>query len=254
MPELLSKQEFHYHPTEWLEVIAEDASMDSVARRLAIRLQSSSLPEGGDESCRYMLNVGYDGLSLRDKTRPHTKPFWLDVTAVNHHFSGRDLLARAIGRRCRTVVDATAGFGRDAFRLFRLGKRVTAIERSPVVATILADGMNRLISPSRIDSLTLICDDARRWLAQCDRPDVVYLDPMFPNRHYRSALAAKELRILRSLVGDDADAVDLFAVAQSVASQRVVVKRPSRSEPLVTLPDLEYKGKVVRYDVYLTAL
>ena len=42
-----------------------------------------------------------------------------------------------------TVVDATAGLGRDAFVLASLGCRVTLIERSPVVAALLQDGLAR---------------------------------------------------------------------------------------------------------------
>jgi 16S rRNA (guanine1516-N2)-methyltransferase len=151
------------------------------------------------------------------------------------------------------VVDATAGFGRDAFHLFHLGKRVIAIERSPVVAVMLADAIDRLVPSARSDSLQLICDDARRRFTQDDPPDVIYLDPMFPDRQGRSALAGKELQILRALVGDDEDASGLFHVARSVALQRVVVKRPAWAGPLGSVPDLEYRGRAVRYDAYLTA-
>jgi 16S rRNA (guanine1516-N2)-methyltransferase len=150
-------------------------------------------------------------------------------------------------------VDATAGFGRDAFHMFYLGKRVIAIERSPIVAAMLSDAIHRLVSSARSDSLQLICDDARRRLVQCDPPDVIYMDPMFPDRQGRSALAGKELQILRALVGDDGDARALFHIARSVALQRVVVKRPAWAGPIEPKPDLEYKGRAVRYDVYLTA-
>jgi 16S rRNA (guanine1516-N2)-methyltransferase len=149
------------------------------------------------------------------------------------------------------VIDATAGFGHDAFHLFHLGKRVIAIERSPVVAAMLADAIDRLVPSARSDSLQLICDDARQRFAQCEPPDVVYLDPMFPDRQGRSALAGKELQMLRALVGNDEDADDLLRVARSVALQRVVVKRPAWAGPLGSEPDLEYRGRVVRYDAYL---
>ena len=109
-----------------------------------------------------------------------------------------------------------------------------------------------MVLSERSHSLQLICDDARRWFTQCDPPDVIYLDPMFPDRQGRSALAGKELQILRTLVGDDEDAGDLLHVARSVALQRVVVKRPTWAGPLASAPDLEYKGRTVRYDVYLT--
>jgi len=253
MHQLLSKSESRPDRLGRLEVVAADSSMDQAARDLASYLQSLSLPQGGDRSCRFILEVGRLGLSLQDQRQPQMRPLRLDAPGMRRRFSSRDLLARSIGRRCHSVVDATAGFGRDAFHLFHLGKRVTAVERSPVVAVMLADAIDRLIPSARSDSLELICDDARRQFTQCDPPDVVYLDPMFPDRQSRSALAGKELQILRALVGDDEDSDSLLQVALSVALQRVVVKRPAWAGPLGSVPDLEYRGRVVRYDVYLTA-
>ena len=58
--------------------------------------------------------------------------------------------------------------------------------------------------------------------------------------------------LVRALGGDDEDAGDLLHVARSVALQRVVVKRPTWAGPLGSVPDLEYRGRAVRYDVYLT--
>ena len=52
---------------------------------------------------------------------------------------------RAIGvdRGVRTVVDATAGLGRDAFALAAVGASVTLIERDPVLAALLDDAIAR---------------------------------------------------------------------------------------------------------------
>ena len=49
-------------------------------------------------------------------------------------------------------------------------------------------------------------------LAEDERPDVVYLDPTYPHRG-KSALAKKEMRRLRAVVGEDADAPHLLAAA-----------------------------------------
>ena len=83
-----------------------------------------------------------------------------------------------------------------------------------------------------------------------EAPDVVYLDPMFPLRK-RSALAKKEMRVLRRLVGDDEDAGELLEVARRAARRRVVVKRTPEAPPLAAAPTMSYRGKLVRYDVYL---
>src|SRR5690606_6881060 len=93
----------------------------------------------------------------------------------------------------------------------------------------------------------LVHDDGRRWLAQGHGPDVVYLDPMYPQRR-KQALVKKEMRLLRRLVGDDGDAPELLAAALEAARRRVVVKRPRGAPSLrgpapaaaITSPNTRY--------------
>ena len=81
-------------------------------------------------------------------------------------------------------------------------------------------------------------------------PDVIYLDPMYPTRG-KSALSKKEMQICRKLVGDDTDIDSLMTVAMETACKRVVVKRHPHAPPLAPKPSICFKGKKVRYDVYL---
>jgi len=80
---------------------------------------------------------------------------------------------------------------------------------------------------------------------------VIYLDPMFPDSR-KSALVKKEMRILREVVGEDVDATELLQLALLCAKRRVVVKR-ARLASIIEgpKPDLQFKGKSSRYDVYL---
>jgi 16S rRNA (guanine1516-N2)-methyltransferase len=80
----------------------------------------------------------------------------------------------------------------------------------------------------------------------------VYIDPMFPPKRRGSALPPKAAQMLRELVGHDTDAAELLAAARSIARSRVVVKRPDHAPPLADPVDAQYKGKLVRYDVYVT--
>ncbi|MCP4594699.1 MAG: class I SAM-dependent methyltransferase [bacterium] len=169
-------------------------------------------------------------------------------------------LARAVGLRrgTPTVVDATAGLGRDALMLASLGCSVVAIERSPVLGLMLRAALEQVAVNAERSGLPaprlgLLVGEAGEVLEQLgeDRPDVVYLDPMYAGRR-KSALPKKEMRILRRLVGNDADAADLLAVARRVARRRVVVKRPPRSRPLAAGVSISLTGKLARYDVYLT--
>ena len=171
-------------------------------------------------------------------------------------------LARAVGLNHGAhpfVLDATGGLGRDAFVLATLGCRVHILERSPIVAALLQDGLTRARADAGTapiaERMTLTHADARAYLptlSDAQRPDVIYLDPMYPHRD-KSALVKKEMRVLRALLGDDPDAMELPAAARHCAKQRVVVKRPRRAPLLSELqPSMCIEDENTRFDVYLT--
>lgn len=168
--------------------------------------------------------------------------------------ASRDLLRRAIGTHNECVVDATAGLGHDAVHLACLGYRVTAIERNAIVAMLASDGLNRARADGLLaaDNPEWRTDDARLLLPMLAPPQAIYLDPMFPEKRKRSAAVRKEMHLLRALVADDDDALELLAVARACATDRVVVKRPDHAPPLAPQPTASYAGKLVRYDVYRT--
>jgi 16S rRNA (guanine1516-N2)-methyltransferase len=154
-------------------------------------------------------------------------------------------------------LDATAGLGRDAFVLASLGCQVHLLERSPIVAALLADGLRRAKADVEkgewlSQRLSLEHCDALIWMKE--HPNAyhsVYLDPMYPHRR-KSALVKKEMQILRSSVGEDADAAALLEMALCCAQKRVVVKRPKGAECLdKRQPQAQIIGKTTRFDLYL---
>lgn len=177
-----------------------------------------------------------------------------------HQGEGRgQALPKAIGMAKGgnpSVVDATAGLGRDAFLLASLGATVTLIERNPVVHAALDDAMKRAADASEqhadiIGRMTLLHGDSKSLLKELS-PDVVLVDPMHPPRG-KTALVKKEMRTLRELVGDDPDQRELIEAALASATQRVVLKWPLRAAPLEGLrkPSHQILGKTTRYDVFM---
>ncbi|MBV1932589.1 MAG: class I SAM-dependent methyltransferase [Porticoccaceae bacterium] len=173
-------------------------------------------------------------------------------------------LARAVGLSSNfkpTVADLTAGLGRDGFLLASLGAQVSLVERNEVVAALLSDGLLRLQqSAEQDDDLRVISErlslhrgDSKAWLQSLDashRPDVIYLDPMFPDRS-KSAKVKKEMAVFPGLVGSDDDADELLALALNTACYRVVVKRPRRAPPLGGIkPGFSMEGKTTRFDIH----
>lgn len=169
----------------------------------------------------------------------------------------QDALAHALGKKTKTVIDATTGWGQDSLHIFRMGYELTCIERSPVMAELLADGFNRLAELDWMRSLhlrppKLLKGNAIELLATLETPpDCIYLDPMFPPKRKKSALAKKSMVVLRDLLGDDNDKEQLFDAAVKATGKRVVVKSPGYAEPLGGKPSESFQGKLLRYDVYL---
>ena len=128
---------------------------------------------------------------------------------------------------------------------------MTAIERSPVLAELLIAALNQPVAEVMRKNIRFICADSRVAIEKLPRPDVIYLDPMFPQTTIKSATARKEATLLRGLVGDDTDADELWSLACVHARQRVVVKRSRYAPVLGRIPDMNVSGRTVRYDIYL---
>ena len=170
----------------------------------------------------------------------------------------KQLLARAVGLHkdpALRVLDATAGLGRDGFTLAALGATVVMAERNPTVAALLRDARRRALadpaSAAAAARVEIVEADGRTLCAGPTEAgfDVVYLDPMYPDRG-KTALAGRELQLLRELTGGDPDADALLASAN--ARRRVVVKRPLKAPPLAgRAPSLALAGTQARFDIYL---
>jgi 16S rRNA (guanine1516-N2)-methyltransferase len=164
--------------------------------------------------------------------------------------------AQAIGRKTKTVIDATTGWAQDSLCLFRMGYEVSCIERSPMMAALLKDAFERLARESWVTKLTLsppilMQGNAIDLLKNLQMsPDCIYLDPMFPPKRKKSALSKKSMTILQELVGEDLDKTELFETAFAATAKRVVVKSPDYAEPLGGKPSESFSGKLLRYDVY----
>lgn len=194
-------------------------------------------------------------------------PVWAEFVTgpagYRRRHGGREMLIRAAGvkqGRPPSVLDATGGMGRDAFLLAGCGCAVHIFERNQVIAALLRDGLRRAEAyPKTRESagrIHLITADSRKFMENMtnlgENIDIVYLDPMFPERT-KSALVKKELQILRLLVGGDDDTERLLAAALNVASNRVVVKRPKSAPPLAgRKPSHCLSGGTMRFDVYMT--
>lgn len=185
-------------------------------------------------------------------------------TKLNHRANSAirsQNIAKALGIKGvyrPVVLDATAGLGKDAFLMASLGCKVSLLERSALIHALLADGLNRTgyygeEIAAILQRMDLHFGDLLEFVADSQQFDVVYLDPMFPERR-KSAKVKKEMALLQQLLGHQSDGAELLESAKLLAKKRVVVKRAKLSPQLGSgKPDIQFKGSSSRYDVYLIA-
>ncbi len=171
-------------------------------------------------------------------------------------------IARAVGLKqgnTPSVLDITAGLARDAYILACMGCKVTLVEQSPVLYSLIDDGIRRgLTDQASVDVLKNFMDlvnaDSILYMEHMDkesRPDVIYIDPMYPERK-KSALVKKDMQILQHLLAKDENAELLLKTALEYATKRVVVKRPVHAETVGGIkPSTSISSKKTRYDVYI---
>lgn len=169
-------------------------------------------------------------------------------------------LAKAVGfkfNKNRTIIDATAGLGYDAFILASLGANVTLIERSEKIYDLLKAAISEAklyggeIS-NIVNRMNLLFGDSKDILPNI-APEVILIDTMYKDRK-KSALVKNDMRLVREVVGSDSDHVELINVALNNASKRVVIKQPRYAETLGNIKGCSHQilGKTIRYDVYVT--
>jgi len=197
----------------------------------------------------FLLHISSDGLELR-KIDKNTKKPTKNALSISVDFvagktqhrrlhgggKGQDI-AKAIGFHKITepiVLDLTTGMASDAFVLASLGAQVTMIERNPVVHALVKDALERAVLVVDADLQTILkrmdlhkrdASDYLKELNENQYPDVIYIDPMFPERN-KSAQVKKEMQFFHEIVGADVDSELLLLSALQKAKKRIVVKRP----------------------------
>ena len=173
-------------------------------------------------------------------------------------------LCRAVGLNRKPdlcVADATAGQGRDAFVMALNGATVSGQEKNPILASMLNWSLGCATTmATEVQDADLIAALERLSFSKADSAkhltsqafEVVYLDPMFPERD-KSAKVKKEMQILHLLLSGDASSdEELFESCWSAAEARLVVKRPQKAPALAgRKPHHQILGKTIRYDVYV---
>ena len=151
------------------------------------------------------------------------------------------------------VIDATAGLGEDSLLLAAAGFEVWLYEYDPVIAELLKDALRRAAElpelTEAVGRMRLFEENSIEAMKNLPvRPDVVFLDPMFPERQ-KSALVKKKFQLIKRLESPCCEEEELFQAAMASSPRKIVVKRPLKGPYLAgRKPGYSLTGKAIRYD------
>lgn len=155
---------------------------------------------------------------------------------------------KGVSKRSK-ILDATGGFGRDAFEIASHYNEVRIAEKVPWVHYLLNECILKF--PKKSDfypKLRLDLIDSVKLLSK-EFFDVIYLDPMF-GPELKKSESKKEIQLLKDCLPNE-DPSNLFSLAIKSAKNRVIVKRHPRLDYMLgEKPNFSITSKLVRYDVY----
>ena len=236
----------------------ENGADQTTARSIADELKIEVIPEASTVSLpACYLRLDAEGLSLVEGAHTLRGDFVHFLPRLVPNNLNHELLVRAArikgAQGPLSAVDATAGLGEDAFLLAAAGFQVRLYERNPVIAALLQDALHRgMRNPELapvISRMHFQKGDSIRELPRLDfMPDIVVLDPMFPERK-KSGLIRKKFQMLHQLESPCSEEKELLEAALSCHPGRIVIKRPLKGPCLADRkPSYSLKGRAIRYD------
>lgn len=268
----------HQEYTELLQLAKEGAKLIAKHGVQSFNTSSYSSYYGLDDA---LISFDKEGAGLTLLNQIKMKPLLLDFELLSYRQrllrGGRqkEPVARAVMNGLEDgalVFDATAGLGRESMILAHAGAKVVSFERQLPIWIILNDALKRaqgsrffpftlpILSPIgtiKDYSLALAGTDNHSLTLANDlnnaRPEVIYYDPMFPERE-NSAQVKKDMFVFQQVIGEDKDIIEFLELALELAVKRVVLKRPSYAPPLA-VAGLERSyfvdGGQCRFDCYV---
>lgn len=193
---------------------------------------------------------------MMDRVRPGRWEHELLAKAARFKRKEPDRIGGGLPEALR-ALDATAGMGEDALILAAAGFEVDLAERDPVIHLLLEDAIARAGGNANIYLRELAArmrpvegDSIRRMReAMPGDWDLIYLDPMFPERR-KSGLVKKKFQLIHRLERPATDEEELLAAALAARPRKIVIKRPRKGPDLAgEKPSYRILGKAIRYDV-----
>ncbi|MBQ8585707.1 MAG: class I SAM-dependent methyltransferase [Butyricicoccus sp.] len=238
--------------------------------RLALRIEAGADPGTAaritgqfqnDETADLTLRLDENGLALLSDDQMLRGDLTRMLPRLKQHNLSGELLVRAAKIKDAdhplTAVDATAGLGEDSLLLAAAGFHVKLFEKNPVIYELLCDALRRAASIPEltevVSRMEVRTGDSIEAMADLGfTPDVILLDPMFPERR-KSALVKNKLQMIQKLEFPCVDEADMLRTAMLAKPKKLIVKRPPKVPFLAGIKhDNSLTGTAVRFDCFVS--
>ena len=89
----------------------------------------------------------------------------VDFSKENNNFKDNNNFKKIFKKKGASILDCTAGLGRDGFTLASNGFNVTMIEKNPIIVLLLKNGLQRFIQKTKNQNkLSLLYGDSYDYL------------------------------------------------------------------------------------------
>ena len=240
--------------SEIIASIVSDSDDNDLAWELSGFLGAPFLRNGSTNNSKCIIRITGKRASIELANKPNMKPLQLDFNKARVT-KGRDPLLRAVGNKTARVIDITAGWCTDAIHMARHGVSVVAFEKNKIVYALASHAIRNIEDQVLKNRISLTWGDACEMSHHNEiDAEVVYLDPMYPPAAH-SAAVKKPMAFLREIVESGVNNRSLedealLEKAMTMASKRVVVKRPHYAPPIASGKVGDIMGKRVRFDIY----
>lgn len=230
----------------------------NIAERLNIEIITNN-----KEKFDILLSMDESGLALVSDNMKLYGDFSKSIKRLKQSNLQKEMLIHAVkikGEKENLIaIDATAGLGEDSILLGAYGYNVELYEKNPIISELLKDAMERAEKISELKDIigrmkvhnedSIIAMQNLKY-----KPDIILLDPMFPERT-KSALIKKKFQILHKIENPCSDENEMLSSAIKANPKKLVIKRPLKGEYLAGVkPDYSLKGSSIRYDCIINLL
>lgn len=239
-----------------ISILVKNNSNIEKAKKISKKLNIEIKTEDNIES-DLILQFDEDGLSLISRNMKLYGDFTNTIRRIKQSNLEKELLIHAAkikGKKQDLIaIDATAGMGEDSLLLAAYGFKVNLYEKNPIIAELLKDALERAKQTPELKEIVsrmeVFEEDSIIAMSKLDyKPDVILLDPMFPERT-KSALIKKKFQILHQIETPCTNEKELLNSAIKANPKKIVIKRPLKGDYLAGIkPSYSVKGNSIRYD------